>query len=82
MKDTLKLVIIAVIGFAALSAAYIIGQNKLPNLRYCNAQYQMDEKFHPSTWQPVGWDMSDYPRTDCEMAPDKIVHQDGTWEWK
>lgn len=82
MKDTLKLMIIALIGFAALSTAYIIGQNKLPNLKYCRAEYQLDEKFHPSTWNPVGWDLSEFPRQDCELPPDKIVRQDGTWEWK
>jgi hypothetical protein len=82
MKDTLKLVIFVVIGFTMLLSAYIIGQNKLPNLKYCNAAYQMDENFRPSTWEPIGWDLSEFPRQDCPMPDDKIVYDDGTWEWK
>ena len=82
MKDTLKLVVVAVIGFAALTTAYVVGQNRLPGLKYCSASYQLDEQFRPSTWNPVGWELSEFPRTDCEFPPDKIVRQDGTWEWK
>jgi hypothetical protein len=82
MEDTLKFAICVVIGFAMLLAAYTIGQNKLPNEKYCRAEYQLDEKFYPSTWNPVGWDLSEFPRSDCPMPDDKIVYADGTWEWK
>lgn len=82
MKDTLKMMMAGLVIFIILTMAYVIGQNKLPNLRYCNASYALDEQFRPSTWEPIGWDMSDYPRSDCEMAPDKITHTDGTWSWK
>jgi len=82
MKDTLRLVMAGLVIIIVLLTTYVVGQNKLPDLKYCNASYALDENFRPGTWQPVGWDMSDYPRSDCEMAPDKLTHADGTWEWK
>ena len=82
MKDTLKMMMAGLVIFIILLTAYVVGQNRLPSLKYCNARYAMDEKFRPSTWEPIGWDLSEFPRQDCPMPEDKIVHADGTWEWK
>lgn len=84
MHKTVKNIIGGVVAFAfgvsLLVGAAMIGESKLPRSSQCEANFRIVPE---KTWQPVGWSVEDgFPRVDCDLPSDKIVYEDGTWEWK
>lgn len=78
--DTLKVAGFGLLMIIALMVATMIGYSRFPESNLCQATYRIVPE---KTWEPIGWEVEDgFPRSDCELPPDKIVHQDGTWEWK
>lgn len=78
--DTLKVAGFGLLMIIALIIATMIGYSRIPESNLCQATYRIVPE---KTWKPIGWKVEDgFPRSDCELPPDKIVYQDGTWEWK
>jgi hypothetical protein len=78
--DTLKVAGFGLLMIIALMIATMIGYSRFPESDLCQATYRIVPE---KTWEPTGWEVEDgFPRSDCELPPDKIVRQDGTWEWK
>jgi hypothetical protein len=81
--DTLKLTAAIILGMGAIIVAGLIGESRLPRSSECEANYQLSSNFEPTKWQPVGWKVQDgFPPIGCTMPKDKIVYEDGTWEWR
>lgn len=75
--DTLKLIGFALVITVIVCAAALVGNSKLPKSEFCEVNYRID-----GTWQPVGWKLEEFPRTDCKFPSDRFVDEDGTWGWK